>query len=109
MASSTSQQRLSIANMSHLATHQRPKPPPTPPGVNLLVPLCSAERFSQSQGCSSSCVCPRVLHHVEMKMRGMQVSVDGYTELNNMTLIVHNQIHQWCRKPIKSVTLQSTQ
>ena len=76
-------------------THQRPKPPPTPPGVNLLVPLCSAERLGQSQGCISSCVCPKVLHHVEMEMRVIQVNVDGYTKLN-MTLNVHHcaKIHQ---------------
>ena len=76
-------------------THQRPKPPPTPPGVNLLVPLCSAERLGQSQGCISSCVCPKVLHHVEMEMRVIQVNVDGYTKLN-MTLTVHHcaKIHQ---------------
>jgi len=47
------------------------------------------------QGCISSRVCPEVLHHVEMEMRGIQVNVDGYTKLN-MTLTVHHcaKIHQ---------------
>ena len=52
---------------------------------------CSAERLGQSQGCISSCVCLEVLHHVEMEMRGMQVSVDGYNMVNSMTsLTVHH-------------------
>ena len=51
-------------------------------------------------------MCPEVLHDVEIEMRGLQVSVDGYNnyaKLSNMTLTVHHfaKIHQWCRKPIK--------